>query len=93
MANEIKQIEIARVSSKGQLVIPQDIRGKLKIKKGNMFAIASCDDTIVLKKIESPISSEDIKTMKLVDEAWDDIAKGRYRRLSKADFLKELKEW
>jgi len=89
----INQIEIARISSKGQLVIPQDIREKMNIKEGNMFAVASVDNTLVLKKIESPIGEEDMKTMKMVDEAWEDIEHGRYRKLSKEDFLKELKTW
>ena len=87
----INQIEIAKMSSKGQLVIPQDIREKMHIKEGSIFAVASVDNTLVLKKIESPIGEEDMKTMKMVNEAWEDIEHGRYRKLSKEDFLKELK--
>jgi len=93
MEDDIKRIEIVKVSSKGQLVIPQDIRKKMHIKEGSMFAIASMDHTLVLKKIESPLGDEDIKTMKRVDEAWEDIAHGRYRKLSKENFLKELEAW
>ena len=93
MENEIDQMEIAKVSTKGQLVIPQSIRKRLKVKEGNMFAVASCDGTLVLKKIESPLNEEDIRTLRMVDEAWDDIEKGRYRRLSKDDFLKEIEKW
>jgi len=89
----INQIEIAKVSSKGQIVIPQDIRDKMHIKEGSMFAVASMDNTLVLKKIESPIAEEDMKTMKIVEEAWEDIEKGRYRKQSKEDFLKELEAW
>ena len=89
----INQIEIAKMSSKGQLVIPQDIREKMHIKEGSMFAVASIDNTLVLKKIESPIGEEDMKTMKRVEEAWEDIENGRYRKQSKEDFLKELEAW
>ena len=74
---DIEQMEIAKVSSKGQLVIPQNIREKLKVKEGSMFAVASCDNTLVLKKIENPLSREDMRTMKLVEEAWKDIEKGK----------------
>ena len=93
MKNEIEQMEIAKVSSKGQLVIPQSIREKLKVREGSMFAVASCDNTLVLKKIENPLTKEDIKTMRLVDEAWKDIEEGRYRVLSSENFLKELERW
>ena len=93
MKCDLSQIEIAKVSSKGQIVIPQEMRNKLDIKAGSMFAIASCDNTLILKKIKNPVDDEDIKTIRLVDEAWGDIEKGKYRKLSKGDFLKELEKW
>lgn len=93
MENKTEQMEIAKVSSKGQLVIPQNIRKNLKIIKGNMFAIASCDNTLVLKRIENPLTQEDFKTMKMVDEAWQDIEKGRYKKFSRDAFLKKLERW
>ena len=86
-------MEIAKLSSKGQLVIPRMIRRKLKAGEGTIFAVASYDNMLVLKKIENPLKNEDIKVLRMVDEAWDDIEKGRYRRLSKEDFLKELEKW
>lgn len=89
----IEDMEITKISSKGQLVIPQSIREKLKVKEGSMFAVASCDNTLVLKMIESPLTKEDIRTIKLVDEAWEDIGKGRYRKQGKEDFLKQLERW
>jgi len=46
--------EFTRASSKGQVVIPQDIREELGIKEGTPFAVAVQDRTIVLKKIELP---------------------------------------
>lgn len=93
MENEIRQMEIAKVSSKGQLVIPRSIRERLRVKEGSMFAVASCDNTLVLKKIESPIGEEDIKTMRIVDEAWDDIEKGKYKIASMKEFIEQAKRW
>jgi len=90
---DIEQMEIAKVSSKGQLVIPQNIREKLKVKEGSMFAVASCDNTLVLKKIENPLSREDMRTMKLVEEAWKDIEKGRYRIATLEEFEEQARKW
>ena len=42
------------MSSKGQIVIPQDIREELNAKEGTVFAVIGSKDTIVLKKIEMP---------------------------------------
>jgi len=46
MENRINQMEIAKVSSKGQLVIPKSFRKKFDIKQGNMFALASINKTL-----------------------------------------------
>lgn len=93
MQKHIENLEIAKVSSKGQLVIPQDIRIKLGIKEGNLFAVASVDNLLVLKKIESPVSEADMKTLKMVEEAWDDIKEGRYSVASLDEFEKQAEKW
>ena len=85
--------ELARASSKGQIVIPSDIRKKLSIKEGSTFAVTSKKDMIVLKKLDTKMRPEDLKTLKLLEEAWEDIEKGRYKVYSKEDFFKELKKW
>jgi antitoxin PrlF len=60
-------MEIIKLSSKGQIVIPQKIREELKMKDGTMLAIEKTKDVIVIKKIDSELidkikrSLEDIK--------------------------------
>jgi len=48
-------IAITKVSSRGQVVIPQDIRESLHLKEGEKLLAYSTKDTILLKKIESSI--------------------------------------
>ena len=93
MAKVIEKMGIAKVSSKGQLVIPQDIRKRMKIRDGSMVAVASYGDLVILKKIENLVSERDLQSLKLVDETWDDLAKGKYRKLNKEAFLRELETW
>lgn len=96
MKNEIlKQIpEFTRVSSKGQLVIPQDIRRDLHIKEGDVFATTSAHNgLIIMKRIKDPIMREDLMILKEVEEAWKEIETGRSKTMSKEDFLKEIKKW
>jgi AbrB family looped-hinge helix DNA binding protein len=90
---ETEMIEITRASSKGQVVIPEYIRKKLKIQKGSFFAVTSKNEMIVLKKLESKISKADLKTLKMVEEAWKDIENGKYKVLSPMKFSKELAKW
>lgn len=86
-------MEFTKASSKGQIVIPTKIRKKLDIREGSVLAVAAEKDMIVLKKVESGLSANDLKTLRLVEEAWKDIEKGRYAVRSKEAFFKELKKW
>ncbi|MBI2084389.1 MAG: AbrB/MazE/SpoVT family DNA-binding domain-containing protein [Candidatus Aenigmarchaeota archaeon] len=85
--------ELARASSKGQIVIPTDIRKKLGIKEGSTFAVTSKKNMIVLKKLDTKMKPDDLKTLQLIEEAWEDIEKGRYKVYPVRDFFKELKKW
>lgn len=53
------EVETVKMSSKGQVVIPQFIREELNVNEGTVFAVVSSKNTIVLKKIETP-SKEDL---------------------------------
>ena len=86
--------KLTRVSSKGQLVIPSDIRRNLKIKEGDVFATTSSDhNLIILKKIRNPIMREDLIILKEVEEAWKEIEEGRSKTMKKREFLKEINKW
>ncbi len=50
----MEKVEITSVSSRGQIVIPQRLRDKMKIHTGEKFVVIGEDNTIVLKKIEMP---------------------------------------
>jgi AbrB family looped-hinge helix DNA binding protein len=87
-------IELTRASSKGQIVIPKRIRKKLNMKSGSLFIVTERDKMIVLKKLdEQGIDRKDIKTLKLVEDAWKDLGEGRYKIYSKKEFFKEFSKW
>ena len=47
-------VEITSMSSRGQIVIPQELRERMKIEIGEKFVVLGKDDTIILKKVEVP---------------------------------------
>lgn len=50
-------ISITRLSSRGQIVIPRDIREKTGLREGEkLFAYSGDKDTIILKKIAQSIN-------------------------------------
>jgi len=87
--------EIAVVSSRGQLVIPLNIRREMNIKEGTVVALSSLPskNTLVLKKMENPVTEEDIKAAKEIESAWQEIENGKYKKRSKEEFLKVMSKW
>lgn len=47
------QIAVTEVSTKGQIVIPSDIKRRLKIREGEKLLMLAADDAIVLRKVSS----------------------------------------
>ena len=56
-------VETVRMSSKGQDVIPQDIREDIHVEEGTIFAVVGTKDTIILKRITTPSKEELIKDL------------------------------
>ena len=50
----MEKIEVTRLSSKGQIVLPQGVRHKLHLEEGARFVVIASGDTVVLKKLEMP---------------------------------------
>lgn len=49
-----KNLATTRMSSKGQVVIPEVIRKKLGLKEGVQFIVIGSGDAVILKTIASP---------------------------------------
>jgi len=47
-------VATARMSSKGQVVIPEEVRKRLGIKAGSRFVVVGKRDTLILKAISPP---------------------------------------
>lgn len=47
-----------KMSSRGQVVIPEDIRKRLKLRAGSRFVVVGKDDVIILKAIVPPSMQE-----------------------------------
>ena len=51
-------IATTKMSSKGQVVIPENIRKKLKLKAGDQFVVMGENDIVILKSISPPSLDE-----------------------------------
>jgi len=69
-------IETTKMSSKGQIVIPEETRNRLGLKAGDKFLVIGDKDVLILKTLASPSLNE-----------FNDIIK-KARRQAKAAGLK-----
>lgn len=60
------EVELTKMSSRGQVVIPQNIREEMHLKEGESFAITSNGDTLFLKRIKTPSKEEMLAEWKKV---------------------------
>ena len=51
-------LSTTKMSSKGQVVIPEDIRRRLGLKAGSQFVVVGEKDTVILKAISPPSLEE-----------------------------------
>jgi len=68
-------MEITKISSKGQIVIPQKIRNQLDISEGSVMAIDTANKMIILKKI-------DVDLVKQFKNSLSDLKAGKIRRVA-----------
>jgi len=51
-------IETTKMSSKGQVVIPEEIRNRLGLKSGDSFLVMGDKDVVILKTLSTPSIGE-----------------------------------
>ena len=54
----MSKIATTKMSSKGQIVIPEDVRNRLGLKSGDRFMVIGDDGVVVLKAHQTPDLSE-----------------------------------
>ncbi len=85
-------INVTRMSSKGQIVIPSEMREG--INEGQEFLIIKDDERIILKKADkiSEEMKEDLEFAKRTEEAWQMYERGEFITQPADKFLEELEK-
>lgn len=81
------------MSSKGQIVIPQEMRES--INPGEKLIIIKSGKQMIMRKMKEmeKILEEDLEFAKRTEEAWQRYDKGEFISMDSKDFLKELEKW
>ena len=78
-------VDIITVSSKGQIVIPKDIRNSMGIEQQDKFILVHDKDSILLKRIKEGDFKKKMK--KLLDQTVKEFKK---QRITKTEIQKEI---
>ena len=86
-------INITRLSSKGQVVIPREMRQGFE--DGEKLIIIQDENSIILKKANSLQENfkEDLEFARRTEEAWKEYDKGNFISMEGDEFLKEIEKW
>jgi len=87
------EIAITKMSSKGQIVIPSELRGDLH--EGDKLVLIKSDNQFVIKKVSDfgKNLQEDIEFAKRTEEALKRIDGGKGTTLEFDDFIEDMKKW
>ena len=76
------------MTSKGQVVIPQDIRDHIGLREGERFLVFEEDDSIILKRVKNLEKAKDLKEFEAVfSSMWKTSKK---HGVTRSDVTKEI---
>ena len=86
-------VAITRMSSKGQIVIPTEMRKG--IHEGDKLLIIQNEGQLIMKKASKLDSSlkADLEFAKRTEEAWKSYERGEFKSMDSKDFLNALEKW
>jgi AbrB family looped-hinge helix DNA binding protein len=85
----MEEPEIAVVGTKGQIVIPQELRDELEIKPKTKLAVYKRGDKLVITKLKIPSLGEELKNLfREIDESYR-----HKKRPSEREILEEIKAY
>ena len=89
LTSKLEEPEIAVVGTKGQFVIPQDLRRRLAIKPNTKLAVYRKGDKLVVAKLKVPALGEEL------DDLFAEIARAnRGKKIpSDRDVLREIQAY
>jgi AbrB family looped-hinge helix DNA binding protein len=82
----MSQVATTKLSSKGQVVIPEEIRERLGLEPGDQFVVVGDGDVVILKTIQTPQMGQFDDLVRQARKA------ARAAGLKRADITKALSE-
>ena len=86
-------VGITRMSTKGQIVIPAEMRGEFNV--GEKLVIIKTDEQMIIKKASrlSKNLEEDVEFAKKTEEALKRYEAGEFAEMDFDEFMEQAKKW
>ncbi|MBS1266825.1 MAG: hypothetical protein MAG795_00794 [Candidatus Woesearchaeota archaeon] len=86
-------IGLTKMSSKGQIVIPADMRDEIEV--GEKLIVIKNKGQLILKKATelSEQFLDDLEFARQTEEAYKAYERGEFKSMDADEFLKELEKW
>ena len=86
-------ISVTTLSSKGQIVIPMEMRKD--IKEGEKLIIIKNKNQLIIERISEfdKKLEDDLEFARRTEEAWKKYEKGEFVEMEFDEFLEEVKKW
>ncbi len=87
------ELDITTMSSKGQIVIPLEMR--TEFHEGEKFVVIKAGKQLILKSVKDFDENieEDLEFARRTEEAWQRYEKGKFKKMEFNDFIEEMKKW
>ena len=87
------EIALTKISAKGQVVIPKEMRKDLK--QGEQLLLIKDKDNIVMKRASTLDKrlAEDMELSRRVRAAWKRYDKGKFSAMEGDELIEEMKKW
>ncbi|MDG6898103.1 MAG: AbrB/MazE/SpoVT family DNA-binding domain-containing protein [Nitrososphaerota archaeon] len=83
-------LELTRLSERGQIVIPTEIRKSMKLREGERFIVTGLGDTIILRKLE--LSKERLRLKRLIRESSEKARKSGFTKKEVAMLIEKARK-
>ncbi len=86
------ELDITTMSSKGQVVIPQEMRKGFH--EGEKFVVMKVGKQLILKSVKEFDENieEDLEFARRTEEAWESYERGEFKSQSVEEFLQDLEK-
>ena len=93
------ELEISKITERGQVTIPQEFREDLKLKKGEKIVFVKQGNKLILEPMK--LMNEDVREKLIEDaefarrteEALKSYDRGEFTSMDYDEFLNELEKW